>query len=329
MKFTKLALDLPGQLKRLTDRGLIVPDAATAQAGLTHFGYYRLSAYALPFQDKTQAGKPFKPGTTFQQVLDLYRFDRELRLLVIDAIERVEISVRSQIVNTLCMTHGAHWFLDAAHFQPKFDHGMFLRKIEDDFGVKTGAGGVKILPMRPHSEAFIAHYYQKYGDPYLPPFWMVAETLTLGSLSKLYEGLRDNATRNAVAGVYGVNEAVLVSWLRSLTYLRNLCAHHSRLWNRDFAIKPLVAHKLGTLLAPFPKTLPDGRTIQVQPPSRFYALAVVLFDFLTVVSVGTVWNERLATLLDSHAFVDPMAMGFPTNWKTEVFWKFPPPAPVV
>jgi abortive infection bacteriophage resistance protein len=329
MKFIKPALDIPTQLKRLMDRGLMVPDLPGAQDCLTHLGYYRLSAYALPFQDKSQPDKPFKPGTGFQQIIDLYRFDRELRLLVIDAIERVEISVRSQIVNAQCTAHGAHWFLDSAHFQPTFDHPLFLRKIEEDFGIKTGAAGMKILPTRPHSEAFIAHYYQKYGDPYLPPFWMVAETLTLGSLSKLYQGLRDHTARNAIAGVYGVNETVLVSWLRSLTYLRNLCAHHSRLWNRDFAIKPLVARKLGPLLAPFPKTLPGGRVIQVHPPSRFYALAVVLFDLLKVVSTGTTWNQRLAGLLDSHAFVDPGAMGFPTNWRAESFWNFPTPAPVL
>jgi hypothetical protein len=90
-----------------------------------------------------------------------------------------------------------------------------------------------------------------------------------------------------------------------------------------------MARKLGPLLAPFPKTLPDGRVIQVQPPSRFYALAVVLFDLLKVVSAGTTWNQRLAGLLDSHTFVDPGAMGFPANWRAESFWKFPPPAPVI
>ncbi len=325
MRFTKPAVDIANQLKRFTDRGLVVPDPEAAEAYLVHIGYYRLSAYALPFQGKSQPDKPFKAGTTFQQILDLYQFDRELRLLVIDAIERVEISVRSQIVNTLCLTQGAHWFMDAAHFQARFDHGMFIRKIEEDFEVKTGAGGVKLLPTRPQSETFITHYYQKYGDPYLPPFWMVAETLTLGSLSKLYAGLRDNATRNAIAGIYQINETVLVSWLRSLTYLRNLYAHHSRLWNRDFAIKPLVAHKLGSILNPFPAALADGLTIQVHPATRLYALAVVLFDFLKVVSPATTWNQRLARLLNTHAFVDPAAMGFPASWKAEPFWCLPPP----
>jgi abortive infection bacteriophage resistance protein len=228
MKFSKPALDLPGQLKRLTDRGLAVPDPKAAEDYLTHLGYYRLSAYALPFQDKSHPDKAFKAGTTFQQILDLYRFDRELRFLVIDAIERVEISVRSQIVNALCLAHGAHWFMDAGHFQPKFDHVMFIRKIEDDFGVKTAAGGVKILPTRPQSEAFITHYYQKYGAPYLPPFWMVAETLTLGSLSKLYEGLRDNAARNAIAGVYRLNKTVLVSCLHRTTAIGRKCFSVSR-----------------------------------------------------------------------------------------------------
>jgi abortive infection bacteriophage resistance protein len=327
MKFTKPAKGLPEQLRCMFDRGLSVPDPAYALHYLAHIGYYRLSAYALPFQDKSQPGKPFKPGIVFQQILDLYRFDRELRLLVIDAIERVEISVRAQIVNTMCLAHGTHWFNDPANFQATFNHGRFIAKIEDEFGIKTDASGEKILPTRPQSEVFITHYYKQYGDPYLPPFWMVAETLTLGSLSKLYQGIRDNALRNQISGTYSLNETVLVSWLRSLTYLRNLCAHHSRVWNRDFAIKPLVAKKLGTLLAPFAVKHESGATTDVHPSSRFYSLAVVLFDFLKLVAPGTSWNQRLAALLDGHSFVDPAAMGFPSAWKVEAFWQLPAPPP--
>ena len=211
MKFSKPAQSLPDQLRSMTARGLVVLDSAQAQHYLAHIGYYRLSAYALPFQDRTFAGHPFKPGTTFSQILNLYRFDRELRILVIDAIERVEVSVRAQIVNTMCVNHGPHWFMDPAYFRAGFNLSRFIEKIEDDFGVKTDSGGNKIPPTKPHSEAFISHYYSKYGDPYLPPFWMVAETLTLGSLSILYQGIRDNSTRNIIAQPYGVNESVLIS----------------------------------------------------------------------------------------------------------------------
>jgi abortive infection bacteriophage resistance protein len=211
MKFIKPAQSLPDQLVGMRVRGLAVPDPAEALHYLSHIGYYRLSAYALPFQDRTQAGKPFKPGTTLSQILNLYRFDRELRVLVIDAIERVEVSARAQIVNTMCVSHGPHWFMDPIHFQAGFNHPWFIEKIEADFGIKIDSSGNKVPPTRPHSEAFISHYYQKYGDPHLPPFWMVAETLTLGSLSKLYEVIRDNAQRNAIARPYGLNEAVLIS----------------------------------------------------------------------------------------------------------------------
>lgn len=126
MKFTKPALTLPQQLAKLQARGLLVADKAAAEHCLRHVGYYRLSAYALSFQDCSKPGKPFHPGTSFDQLVDLYRFDRELRLLVLDAIERVEVAVRSALNNELCLKNGPHWFVDGTHFIPSSSTPSFL-----------------------------------------------------------------------------------------------------------------------------------------------------------------------------------------------------------
>ena len=128
----------------------------------------------------------FKPGTTLEQILRLYAFDRDLRLLTTDAVERLEIAARSRIVNESCLALGAHWFLDAGHFQPRFNHRDFLEKAEKASGVKIDRRtGAQRLPTT-HPETFVTHYYARYGDPYLPPFWMTAELLTLGTLSRVY-----------------------------------------------------------------------------------------------------------------------------------------------
>ncbi len=296
MKFTKPALPLPDLLAKLQARGLQVPDPAAALRHLRFVGYYRLSAYTLHFQQVNAPGKPFVSGTAFEDVLALYRFDRELRLLVMDAIERVEVAVRGALVGEMSVRHGPHWFMEARHFAPKYGYiNQLLARVERD--------------TRASRETFIIHYRAKYDDPCLPPAWAMAENLTFGTLSYLFAALH-GPERKAIAAPFGCDEQILRSWLHSLSYLRNLCAHHSRLWNRAFSVPPMVARKHAKLLVQVPK-------------DHLYALAVVLFELVQVVAPGTGWHARLKTLLAAHSSVPLPAMGFPTNWQQEPFWNPP------
>lgn len=305
MKFTKPSLTIPEQLAKLKARGLAIGDQAAAEHCLRYVGYYRLSAYALTFQDCTQPGKPFRPGTTFEQVIDLYRFDRELRLLVLDAIERIEVALRSVLNNELSTRHGPHWFMNPRRFHPSFNHAGLIHAIEDEVRISASGG----LPAQPHQEVFINHYYTKYADPRLPPSWMVMETFTLSSLSRLCAGLGSGTERIAIAGRFGTDEFVLRGWFHVLSYVRNLCAHHARLWNRQLVIKfRQVARRHQSFL-----TTND----------RFYAVAVVLCDLLRHVAPGNEWHLRLRDLIARYPGLSPGAMGFPANWQQNPFWEFP------
>ena len=314
MKFTKPALSIPDLVQRWQDRGLQIADAAVASHYLQFIGYYRLSAYALPLQDKAGSAsgmidKPFKVGTTFENILNLYCFDRELRLLFMDAIERIEVAVRSTIVSEMSLRHGPHWFMDARHFKSaaqRFKHHKLLDRIDKELQIPSGAK----KPWKPHHEVFINHYYATYTDPYLPPAWMVAETLTLGTWSMVFENLHVTAERKAIAKPLKTDEQVLRNWLHALTYLRNLCAHHSRLWNRQFVIKPVIATRHATFL---------------KSNDRCYAMAVVVEDLLRTVAPGTSWAVRLRDLLVAHPYADPAAMGFPKDWDAEPFWNLASP----
>jgi abortive infection bacteriophage resistance protein len=306
MNFAKPALTVAQQVTKLCDRGLGVEDSAEAEHYLRHIGYYRLSAYALPLQQGGIPDKPFKPGASFRNILNLYRFDRELRLLVMDAVERIEVAVRSVIVNEMSVRHGPHWFMDAAHFNPasrRFRHHELLNRIDREFSIPAGGSN----PARPHHEVFINHYFNKYTSPYLPPAWMVAETLTLGTWSQIFENLRVTAERKAIASHFGVDEQILRNWLHALTYLRNLCAYHSRLWNRQTVIKIAIANKHKSFLG---------------VNDRFYAFAVVINDLIQRIAPHTGWHHRLEKLMTGHPFVAPNAMGFPSNWREESFWNF-------
>jgi len=308
MKYPKPALGIPDQIAKMKKRGLQFADEKTAEHHLRYMGYYRLSAYALFFQEITRQGKPFRPNTTFEQILELYNFDRKLRLLTLDAIERIEVAVRSVLNNEMGLSHGPHWFMEKRFFfsPPYFDHGKFLSKLREDLTLQPDGSG-KVKPRRPHHEVFINHYYAKYGEPELPPSWMTCETLSLGSLSLLYRNLQSRPARQKIASFFGVDESILYGWLHTLTYVRNLCAHHSRLWNHRLVIKFSVARH-------HQKIINRGDSI--------YAVLVVLHELLKKINPDAHWHKHLLTLMTSHPRTPLAPMGFPDCWSNEPFWGF-------
>ena len=167
----------------------------------------------------------FKEGVHLNEVMKLYEFDRDLRLLVMDAIERIEVHVRSLFAYRMGHQYGAFGHTDSANFQPNFKLTEWLRKIEDVTRRNLG------------KEEFINHYNDKYtGFPTLP-VWMVTEVMSLGSLSVGYRGLK-RKDKKFISDEFAPNTSCLASWFHSLTYIRNICSHHGRLWNRELAIRP-------------------------------------------------------------------------------------------
>lgn len=298
MKFTKPAIDLDAQILLLRSRGLVIPDEAHARHYLRFIGYYRLAGYSLPFQINYNAdgSHRFLDGVSFDDVLDLYVFDRKLRLAVMDALERIEVAFRAVLSQSMSERHGPHWHMDAALFVPRYRHDKFLDVLKKDIGDDPAKAATR--------QTFIQHYYDKYGDPPLPPSWMVFEVLSFGTVSQVFKNLlRDH--QKPIGKSFGLDGSVLASWLHAITYLRNLAAHHQRLWNRAYTIKPIVAKRYAAELA---------------DPSRFYAQAVMIEVLLKVVSPATQWGERLAALLAEHPKVRADRLGFPADWHERRFW---------
>lgn len=309
-RFNKPALSIPDLLEKWKSRGLEISHEPEAQLYLRFIGYYRFSAYAHTFQQIALADKPFIPKTSFQTVLDLYRFDRELRLLVMDAIERIEVAVRACFVNETSIKWGPHWYMDSNHFGPSYHHPRLLEKIERELGIPRGTPRPR-KPVKAHQERFINHYYSTYGDPDLPPIWMICECLSLGTWSLMYANLAKGPDRQQIAQHFGLNEAILTNWLHVLSYVRNICAHHQRLWNRQLVIKLRIAKKHKSFLA-----IDD----------RFYALAVVIHELLQIISPGNQWHSRLESLLVNYSVTtNQSVMGFPAGWNTQPFWNVSKP----
>jgi abortive infection bacteriophage resistance protein len=299
MRFSKPAIHVDAQIALLRQRGLAVADEAVARHYLRFVGYYRLAGYALPLQVNYNSDglHRFLEGATFEDVLDLYVFDRELRLAVIDAVERIEIAVRALLSQTMSEQHGPHWFTHAQHFVPGFRHAQFIARVKDDIGHDSTRAAMR--------QTFIQHYYDKYSEPELPPSWMVFEVLSFGTVSLAFKGLRRH-NQQPIAKAFGLDGRVLGSWLHALSYVRNLAAHHQRLWNRVYTIKPIAARHLAG---------------ELQDTTRFYAQAVVIETLLRVVAPGIRWSERLAGLLAQHPNVRLDRLGFPEDWQQRALWQ--------
>lgn len=292
--FVKPATTYADQVALLQHRGLEIDDPAQAAFYLQHLNYYRLGAYWLPFEADHQSHR-FLPGTRFVDVLNLYIFDRELRLLILDAIERIEVSVRAQWAYQLAHQYGPHAHLDPALAQHTDRWRQNLVKLEDE--------------VKRSDETFIRHLLNTYAED-LPPVWAVCEVISLGLLSRLYNNLKPMPTRRAIADVYRVDQKVLESWLHHLCLVRNTCAHHNRLWNREFTITPEL-----------PRSKPAGLQVQCQSGSRkLYNTLVILLYMMDLIAPAHHWRCRLKSLLKVHA-VPVAAMDFPDGWTRLPIWR--------
>ena len=311
--FDKRALSHDEHISKLKSRGLSIPDDARARHYLANISYFRLSAYTRPFYIPKEIKHRFLAGTSFDDVIMLYVFDRELRLLLLDAIERLEVALRAQLTNTLAERYGSHGYLNPAIFDTRYNHGWLINKLQEEAQARE-------------VETFLAHYREKYTEaPSQPPIWMAMELLTFKAVSNLFANLRDEVDTRRISQHFGWHHTVLRSWFRSLSDLRNLCAHHMRVWNREFGSRPAMPRKLPKHWPQIPEAIASGAHLDtnqtINPQRRLYMQLVVIETLMQVVSPESRWAERLICLLDAHPQVSRTHMGFPPGWEQEAIWQ--------
>ena len=301
MKFKKPAVPIDEQIKVLKGRGMVVDDETSAKNFLQSISYYRLRAYWLPFEVSVQGGKDhlFRKGTRFEDALNVYNFDRDLRLLVLDAIERIEVSLRSRWAYHLAIHHEPHGYLCSKHYKDCSRHKKNIDTLKREF--------------KRSRDTFAAHYRSKYSSPGLPPSWMAVELMSLGSLSKFYGSLKQRRDRQAIARPYGLDEKVMVSFAHHMNYVRNICAHHGRLWNKRFTVTMKVPKRPIALR----RAMHESRYEQ-----RYLHNTLVMFDhLLTIIAPGNVWKQRVTGLMDTCPLAYPRSLGFPQDWRTRKPWR--------
>lgn len=295
--YSKPPLTVEAQIARLKARGLHIQDEAKATRVLSNISFYRLRAYTYPFQDNDDPNHPFVQAISFEEIIQLYTFDRELRLTVFDALEKIEISLRTKIIYHYSLAFGSHWQEDSSLFRnvQNFDRDR-----------------CKLLEEVTRSpEPFIKHYKSKYHYPPNPPSWMGLEVASMGLLSKVFSNLKKGPVKNAVAAAYLLpNVEILESWLHAISALRNICAHHGRLWNRRLTLTP----KLPTnTQIPF---LLDRKF----NPQKIYGTLSCMAYLLKTIDQADGFTHQIKALLANGSLVALKDMGFTANWETEPVW---------
>ncbi len=310
--YNKIPLSFTEQITLLKSRDLIIGDEPKALSYLQEISYYRLSAYFLPYQT---AKDKFENNITFEQIIKTYSFDRELRLLVFDCIERIEVAIRTQFVYQMSLHYNdSHWQDNQNHFiTPYYNKIGNLVNPFADFQAIISKAKTARTP-----ETFIKHYINNYHKPANPPSWMCSELLTIGELSHIYRGLKNNADKKRIADFFEVHPTVFTSWLHTLTYVRNICAHHSRLWNRDLAIEPekLLKPKGNWVNKPFE----NNKRV-------FYFLCVLRYMLLRA-NPGNSMKQKVENLFNKYPSIPIKYLGIPSDgkgnlleWQNEPLWK--------
>lgn len=288
--FTKGAFTPQALLAKLKTQGLVINDDKIALKYISYVGHFRLKGYWYPLQDA--ASKNFLPNTTFEHVVQRYECDREIRAIIMESVERLEVAVRTVICNLLSLKYSPHWYLKTEIFAPKGKVGLgqMLSKIEGEVD-------------RASSRLYIKAYYDNYDDPYLPPSWAMSECVTLGTWSKIFAMLRDPTDRKVISSKFGIAQVeVFESWLHTLTVLRNMAAHHDRFIDVRIGVSPTNLKLKQIRFA-------DNKTV--------YASLTVIHVLLNAIAFNGDFKARLESMEGRYGAAHFQRMGFPEHWKTD------------
>lgn len=269
------------QIEILQSRGVIISDKAKAKFVLSNLNYYRFSAYLLHAKNEDDT---YKENTEFDEIYNIYLFDKKLRNILMSLLESIEISFRTYIAYTLAIKHGSDGYLDASNFKDKRFFDKFKKHLKNE-------------KSNHKNKEFIKHHNKKYQGEL--PIWVAVEIISFGALSKLYSNMLPQDTTFIKKNLCPINPKLVGSWLHSLSHLRNLCAHYGRIYNAN---------------------LPD---ITVKQNDKKYNLnSKNVFAYILaikhIIADADAWDNAFIQLQclfnDYKKFIDLKLLGFPDDW---------------
>ncbi|KXZ17884.1 Abi family protein [Bacillus nakamurai] len=265
------------QLEKFKKRGLFIEDEPLALKTLTRINYYRLTGYMLSMKD----GDKFYEDASFNKALRHYEFDTKLRRLLLKATEYIEIVLRSQLAYKFSEKYDGLGYKDSKNFYDEEKHKKFLDIIER-----------KITESK---ELFVLHHKNTYDNQL--PLWVAIELFSMGMLSKFFKNMITSDKRELSLNYYGVNHSYLGNWLYCLTNIRNISAHYSRLYNKNFHFSV--------------KLYKEVKLNRKKLVSVFYILKKMLplDEWRRFLDSFLVLTEEYGDVIEMHH------MGFYDNWK--------------
>ncbi|WP_088052566.1 Abi family protein [Virgibacillus dakarensis] len=277
----KMPTTFSEQIELLKSRNLNIEDAEFAERALKRINYYRLSAYMLTLKTDNE----FIEGATFKQLLTIYEVDRKLRQLLMETLENIEIAFRTHIAYLIAHKYGTLGYENQANFLDETWHAQFLSELERAFAARR------------KSELFIEHHYHKYSGKF--PIWVATEVTSFGTLSKLYKNLKVNDKKEIAKTYYNVPYTYIESWLRTLSNVRNACAHFGRLYNKDLTFRPMLFNNEKKLIS----------------NKKVFAAIYVAKRLLTKQEVDRLLTALEALIDEYEEQIDLSCLGFKSNWK--------------
>ena len=281
--YTKPFLDIESQIIQLKTRGMIFEDELFAKKQLENINYYRLSGYWLICEEDHETHK-FYDNTKFETILDIYVFDRELRLLFLEVIERIEVSIRTRFAYILSQKYDSHFHLRPELFDCPIRYSQTIVKLKNE--------------VNRSKEKCVVHFKNNYKES-LPPIWSSVELMTLGQISNWFDNIKHRQDKQQIAKYYNLDEKVLSSFLHHLTIVRNISAHHSRLWNKKIP--------LDFILPKNPKEL--NEKVNYKTRKYLYNTIVVTDHILNYIDEDNNWLERVEELIKQYN-IDKKRMGY-------------------
>jgi len=304
----KPAYYIADQISLLKQRGMLFRDEDRAPHFLQNISYYRLKGYWWDTQNDF-VNHTFHPNTFFEDIIERYNFDRHLRLILFDAIERIEIALRTKMIYHLSMSYGGLWHLNANLFQ--------TTPLPTDPSITIYQNTILELKkeFNRSQEIFIKDHRRRYPNDDADA-WKILEVASMGTLSKLYKNLNHQLPEKAtIAREMGLNlHSELSSWLEAITYVRNIIAHHLRLWSRNMVKKPTenlnnpIGHWFMNPLLP----------VQTKKPFLIISCMIYLCNEVTP---GHQIKNKILELFNSNPNIPIYKLGFLNNWNQETLWK--------
>lgn len=297
------------QVSLLRAKGMAFDDLCDAKAMLARISYFRLKYYWTDLIDESSDGD-FLPDTSFGMVMKRYNFDHNFRLVLFDAIEMIEVAFRAKIIHHMSSVAGnGLWYLDSSLFEDADRHREFVLNLKYEFERST----------EPFAKKYVENHLDWHEDTLdgdNPDAWMIIEVATFGTLSKMYKNLKNQLPqKSAIANDFGLySSREFSNWIEIISLMRNVIAHHSRLWNRSFGKKMsnIKGHRDLWLNNEFSE-------MQKKKP---YAVACALVYLCKAVSGNNLIKEKVKALFEVGSQTVPLhKIGLPSNWKSEPLWR--------